>query len=226
MVDFARVQDRIYYGYGKAAIRLGTSHSIYRSADGINPITSPNLLGTQLISVDADLKYNRARKYGDMSWYFLPQDGLGTSLFALQNYDYMVGSTVTYFIADIAPDDRLSPPLCVECNATVSIISPINPITPGANTYQAYQPGVGTQRIQNCPASILQYSSGSKDGTLKLPSGCKLPFYQITLPDFDDVVIGSGDVLIDDEGRRMIISSAERTKKVLGFRLIAAQLGT
>jgi|SRR6185312_14329484 len=226
MVDFARVQNRIYYGYGKAAKRLGTSHSIYRSANGIDPITSPNLLGTQLISVDADLNFDRARKYGDMTWEFMPEDGLGTTLFALQNYDYMVGAQTTYFIADIAADARLSPPLCVECNSVISISSPTASLTPGANTYQQYQKGSGTERLRSCPAAILQYSGGSKEVTLKLPTSCKLPFYQVTLPDFDDVIIAAGDILTDDENRTMIIVSAERTKRVLGFRLIAAQLGT
>ncbi len=226
MVDFARVQNRIYYGYGKASLKLGVTHSIYRSADGITPIQSGNLLGTQLISIDDNLKYNKARNYGDNEWQFLPQDAQGTTLFALQNYDYMVGPTVTYFISDVVPDDRLSPPSCVECNAVISVSLPINSIPLNSNVYQEYQHGQGTQILLNCPASLLERGARSGYNNLNLPSSCKLPFYEITIPDFDDVVITAGSILTDDEGRTMIISSAERTKHSLGFRIVAAQLGT
>lgn len=102
MVDFARVQNRIYYGYGKAATRLGTNHDIYRTTNPINPIQAANFFATQLFSVDQNLKYMSPKKYGDLIWQFLPFNGL-----VLQNYDYFVNSTTTYFIADIAPTDRL-----------------------------------------------------------------------------------------------------------------------
>ncbi len=225
MANFARIQNRIYYGYGKAAIRLGTSHAVYRSSNGITPIQSGNLLGSQLVSMDTDLKYTKSRAYGDYTWYFLPQDGQGTTLFALQNYDYMVGGTTTYFIIDILPDDRLSPPICVECNAIISIVAPTSSLTPGINPYQQYQVGVGTQILLNCPASITA-NSGKSDNNLKLPTSCRLPFYNINIPDFDDVLVQTGDVLTDDSQRTMIIVSAERTKNVMGFRLIAAEVAT
>jgi hypothetical protein len=229
MVDFARIQNRIYYGYGKAAIRLGTDHSIYRSSNGVDPISSGNLLGTQKISIDADLKYNKARKSGDMMWYFLPEDGLGQNgSFALANYDYMVGPDTTYFIADIDPGDRLSPPSCIECNAVASIASVTNSLTPGSNGYQSYQPSSPPSNyyLTNFPCAILQYARGYKEMSLKQPTSSGLPSYQIIVPAFDDVVIKIGDILTDTTGRRMQINSAERVKRASGFRLIAMQLGT
>lgn len=220
MVDFARVQNRIYYGYTQASKRLGTSHLIYRSPDGINPIQSNNQIGTQLISIDQDLTYKKTKKYGDMVWQFLPEDGLN-----LQNYDYMVGSTVTYFIVDVAPDGRLSPPTCVECNAIISITAPSNkPLNPGVNPYQSYQKDIPSPILQNCPVSILQH--GKMDtSNMRLPTSVRLPYYSIILPEFDDVVIQTGYVITDDIGRRLNVLSAERTKKTLGFRIIAVQDG-
>ncbi len=227
MADFARIQNRIYYGYGKASLRLGTTHSVYRSSTGINPIASGNLLGTQLFSMDADLKYIKPRKYGDNTWQFLPQDAQGTTLFALQNYDYLVGSTVTYFIVDILPDDRLSPPLCMQCNGIVSIFSPSSTtLTPGSGAYIEYQLGQGVTRVTACPASILQYSTGNKEVSLKLPTSPKLPYYQIVLPEFGGTIIKTGDMITDDAGRTMIIVSAERTTKNLGFRIVASEVAT
>ena len=219
MVDYARIQNRIYYGYGKAAIRLGTTNSIYRSSNGINPIQSGNLIGAQLIGFDQDYKYTKARKYGDMTWQFLPQNGL-----ALEVYDYLVGSEFTYFIVDVIPDGRLSPPLCVECNDSISIFSPSNaPLVAGSNPIQQFT-NYGATLVQNAPVALLEHTRFDTNN-LKLPTSVKLPMYEITMPDFDDIEIMPGHFLIDSIGRRMVIISAEQTKKSLGFRLIAAQQG-
>jgi hypothetical protein len=225
MVDFARVQNRIYYGYGKAAIRLGTAHAIYRSTDGNNPIKLANFLFNKLISVDQDFKYTNPKKYGDPVWQFLPQDGL-----LLQNFDYMVSpSGINYFIVDIKPDDRLSPPLCVECNTIISINRPSNlannTLQPGANTYQEYPLKADqTPIIVDCPVSIIQYTR-FEPNTMKLPTSVKLPMYQITIPEFDNIIYKSGDTITDSNGRRFSVISAERTKKSLGFRIYATQEG-
>lgn len=225
MVDFARVRNRIYYGYGKAAKKLGVSFNIYRSPNGINPIQSGNLIGTQLIAIDDDLTYMKARRYGDNVWQFMPQDGIGSTLFALNDYDYMVGPAVTYFIADVGPPDRLSPPLCVECNDKITVVDPANALTPGINPYQQYQPSQGTTIVSNCPVSLLQAGRGITNN-LGLPSSCKLPFYDIVMPDFDDILIKVGFIVTDSNNRRMVIVSAEQTKVVLGFRIIAAEVAT
>lgn len=222
MVAFARIQELIYKGYGKAAIRLGTTHDIYRSTDGINPIQEENKQTAQLISIDENLKYTSARKYGDMTWQFLPENGL-----VLQNYDYMVGASTTYFIGDIAPDDRLSPPLCVECNNTISIFIPKNNPTKGANPTQQfnnYGPN-GANLIKNCPVALLEHTRFDAN-TLKLPTSVKLPMFEITMPEFDNIIIEPGYFINDIYGKRLVILSAERTKKTLGFRIIALTQGT
>lgn len=219
MVDFARVQNRIYYGYGKAATRLGTSHAIYRSANGIDPIQQPNFLFNQLISVDENLKYTKAKKYGDMQWQFLPENGL-----LLQNYDYMVSpSGIHYFIVDIIPDDRLTPPTCVECNAIISLFDLSNTLNPGGNPYQQF-PGDKTTILSNCPAAVMQYTRMDMDN-MRLPTSVKMPTYSILVPDFDDVVIKSGQEIEDDKGRHMVVIVAEQTKKNLGLRIIAQLKG-
>lgn len=220
MVDFARVQNRIYYGYSKAAQRLGTSHAVYRSTDGNNPIQSGNLIGNQLISVDQNLKYTSVKKYGDPVWQFLPEDGL-----SLKNYDYLVGASVTYFIADVVSDDRLSPPICVECNGVITITRPSNEstLTPGKNNYQQL-PLTQPQIITGCPVSILQFGRFDAS-TMKLPTSVRLPMYSINLPEFNNILIKPGDLIEDDNGRRLAVLSAERSKKALGFRIIAAEQG-
>lgn len=221
MANFARIQNRIYYGYGKAAQRLGTTHSIYRSATGIDPIEDGNLIGEQLISVDNDYKYNKAKKYNDPVWQFLPEDGA-----ELQNYDYFISeSGVIYFIVDILPDDRLTPPVCVECNSRVSISRPTRPLTPGKqDSYIGYIPADSTPILTDCPASVLQHSR-MESNNMKLPTSARLPFYSILLPNFDGVLVKTGDIIQDSEDRRMSVINAELTKKTLGLRIIASEQG-
>jgi len=220
MVDFARIQERIYYGYGKAAVRLGTVHNIYRSATAINPLKPENLLGTEYISIDQNYNYTLAKKYGDPVWQFLMTNGL-----TLQNYDFMVSPDgVNYFIIDIVPDNRLNPPTCVECNSTISIFSTSSTLTTGNNSYQAYDPFKAPKIYENCPVSILQHAKTDTQ-TLKLPTSVKLPYYQIIVPELGNSLPKIGDVLLDDKGRRMAIINSEKTKKSLGFRLVAGELG-
>lgn len=220
MANFALIQRKIYYGYEKAAIRLGTTHNIYRSTDGIDPIKAANLIGTRLISIDQNYKYMSAKKYGDPVWQFLMTDGL-----TLQNYDYMVSpGGINYFIVDIKPDNRLNPPTCVECNDIVSVFRTTSTRTAGENPYQTYNPATTPTLLKNCPASVLQHNRTDAQN-MKLPTSVKLPFYSILLPEFDDIIIKTGDVIIDSKGRRYAAINAERTKKSLGFRIIAGELG-
>lgn len=214
MVDFARVQNRIYYGYTKAAQRLGTTHAIYRSSNGINPLQMSNFQFNTRISIDQDFKYVKGRKYGDMSWQFLPEDGL-----TLRTYDYMVGSEFTYFIADIAPDGRLNPPLCVECNAVITLNGLRSPLVSGKNPYQQI---VQQPILVNCPAAILEYTRMDMSN-MKLPTSVKNPTYNITVPEFDSVIIQTGDEIDDDKGRRMVVIAAEITSKSLGLRILAQE---
>jgi len=220
MVDFARVQNRIYYGYGKAAIRLGTQHAIYRTLNPINPIQAANLVGNTFISIDQNLKYMTPKKYGDLVWQFLPFDGL-----SLQDFDYMVGGTTTYFIADIAPDDRLSPPLCVECNAVISVNRPTNaPLPAGTVPYQQYQPATSVLKVQAMPCMLLQHSKIDAHN-LKLPTSVKLPYFAITIPEIDGLDVITGDIITDDNGRRLAVISSELTRRTLGLRIVAVELG-
>lgn len=215
MVSFTLVQNRIYTrGYKKCAEKLGVNFKIYRSTNGLNPIQPNNLLPDQKVWIDQDFKANKSRKYGDMTWQFTPEFGL-----TLQNYDYMVGPTTTYFIGDIAPSDRFTPPLCVECNGIISLFDLTNaPLIPGKNNYQEY--GNKVPILLNCPVAILQNSKMDMEN-MKLPTSVKLPYYSIFVPYFDDIVIKSGNEIEDNKGRKMMVINAEQTKKSLGIRIIA-----
>lgn len=218
MVDFARIQNRIYYGYGKAAQRLGVSHDIYRSATAIDPLNSANLIQTLFVSIDQDYTYNKPAKYGDPVWQFLPENGL-----SLLNFDFMVNPDNIYYIIDVDPTDRLSPPICVECNKTITISRPSVSQQPGANGYSEYLPGTATILYSNCPAAMIEYSRGDNTTSMKIPTSVKMPQYKVYLPMLGDVQIITGDIVQDSNNNRFAVSSVEITD--LGYRLMAQVLG-
>lgn len=219
MFDFNAIRGLVYLGYGIAARYLGADFQVYRPPNGLNPLAQENYVDTRKISIDQDWTYKKTKKYGDPTWQFLPENGL-----TLQNYDYLVGPDNTYFITDVASDERLNPIICVECNANITLYKNISARSTGTNAYQAYDPFTGQKLLENCPVSLLQHTRFDPAG-MKLPTSVKLPFYQITAPDFPNIVIRTGDVIQDDKGRRLAVINAEKTKKSLGFRIIASELG-
>jgi hypothetical protein len=216
MVDFARIQQKIYKGYGKAAIRLGTSHAIYRSTDGNNPIKIGNFLFNQLVGIDQDYTYKKAKKYGDPTWQFLPENAL-----LLQNFDYMVNQGNTYFIIDVMPTDRLNPILCVECNTIITVTRPTQPTGTGAVGYGGYLPATATTLLTSCPASVLEGTKGETN-TLKLPLDTRSPYYKILLPYLGGIQLRISDLVSLPNGNRLVISSVELTG--LGWRLQAGSV--
>jgi hypothetical protein len=217
MADFASIQNRIYYGYGKAAQRLGTTHAVYRSADGNNPIQQANFIFNQLISVDQDLTYKKAQKYNDPVWQFLPANGL-----LLQNFDYFVSpSGINYFITDIVPDDRLTPPTCVECNEVITITRPTQPTGKGAVGYGGYLPGTAEVLLTSCPASVLEGFRGEANA-LKMPLDTRSPYYKILLPYLGDITLRISDLISLSDGTRLVISSVELAD--MGWRLQAGSV--
>jgi hypothetical protein len=217
MADFALIKNKIYSkGYYNVAKRLGVQFSIYRSADGNNPIKIGNFLFNQLISIDQDWTYKKAKKYGDPSWRFFPGNGL-----ILQNFDYMVGPDNTYFISDVNSNERLNPILCVECNTIITVTRPTQPTGTGAVGYGGYLPATATTLLTSCPASVLEGTKGETN-TLKLPLDTRSPYYKILLPYLGGIQLRISDLVSLPNGNRLVISSVELTG--LGWRLQAGSV--
>ncbi len=215
-MDGATLQARIYSGYAKAALRIGTTFSLYRPTTATNPIATPTLLGALLASFNAmDMKYGKPNPYGKPMWYCLA-DGS-----QLQEGDYLVSADMTYFIAAMQP---LLPILAVDCNRVVTAFRPQQQTGVGAVGYGGNTAQNETVLASGFPASILQGTKGER-GDTKLPGDVRNPWWTILLPNIPGgVVMRTDDVLTDDLGRRYTISSAEQTD--LGWRLTALETET
>lgn len=209
MVDYVRVQDRIYYGYGKAALKLGKTYSIYRATNATNPISISNLEGTTLVSPTVDWKYMRANKYGNPVWILLV-DGR-----VIEPYDYLVGVDFTFFVNEMEP---LLPINGVECNKVVSIKRPHLALTPGGNPYGGYETSGVLQTATGLPISVKQ-GGRMENNKFNLPLDTKSPSYEVLLPFLPGFNIRIGDFIDDDDGVRIAVTSVEETS--IGFRCLA-----
>lgn len=213
-MDAATLQQKIYAGYGKAALRIGPSYNQYRPSSAINPFQGGPLQSLYASFNAEDMTYSRPNKYGKATWFCLV-DGTQT-----QVGDYLINGEKTYFIA--AQQDTL-PILAVECNRTINIFRPQQQTQPGVNPYGGTIDANQTELLSGWPASILQGTKGEKDGAV-LPGDVRLPWWAILLPAYPGVTLLTADIITDDINRRYIISSAELTD--LGWRLTCMQAQT
>ncbi|AJG19067.1 hypothetical protein [Cupriavidus basilensis] len=202
-MDAAKLQDRIYVGYAKAAKRIGYVYDVYRPASAANPLTA------KVASLNASFSaqewtYTKANLPSKPFWYCL-MDGRETQL-----GDYLVYGQSVHFIAGMQSE---LPILTVECNARVWVTRPMASSGFGAQGYSCSSAHtddyvLGTQNGAGWPASIL---FGSR--TLRhqlLPTSADEHGYQILLPMSNPIALLAGDVITDDLARRFMVAGAER----------------
>ncbi|SDR37616.1 hypothetical protein SAMN05443245_5245 [Paraburkholderia fungorum] len=214
-MDAATLQQKIYSGYGKAALRIGPAYDLFRPTSAISPTAQPNQIATLNASFNSqDMTYSKPNVYGKPLWYALV-DGTQT-----QVGDYLIGDGQTFFIAAM---QTTLPILAVQCTNTLNIFRPQQQTAAGENPYGGTVDENQTELMTAWPASVLQGTKGEKDGAV-LPGDVRLPWWAILLPAWPGVILRSADIITDDINRRFIISSAEITD--LGWRITAMQAQT
>lgn len=208
MVTYAYIQDKIYFGYGKAAQKIGQEADIFRSSNGINPIASGNLIGQTFLSQNVVWSYEKANKYGNAVWQ-LVVDGRD-----IQVFDYLITDSFTFFVIGMQP---LLPILGVECNRTVSIVRPTKPRTPGANDYGGYEIADVLTIALNLPISALS-GGRMENNQFKLPLDTRSPSFTLLIPNLPEIDLRIGDLVDDNRGVRLALTSVELTD--FGYRCI------
>lgn len=215
-MDAAKLQDKVYAGYAKAAKRIGYQADQYRPSSASNPISSGNKLRSIYASFNAeDMSYNKPNKYGHPTWYGLVDGSL------TQNGDYLTNAQDgTYFIA---AQQTALPILMVQCNRVIDIKRPQIQANVGAIAYGGATASTESPLMTQWPASVLQGTKGEKADSV-LPGDTRSPWFSVLLPFFAGVIVRSGDIIHDDLARRFVISSVEVTD--LGYRMTAQQAQT
>lgn len=209
MVAYAHVQERISYGYAKAAEKVGQTFALYRAPNGINPINQNNYLQDVFVSANVSWDYMKASAYGNAVYQLIIDQRV------IKAGDILVGNGVTFFINAAEP---LLPTNGVQCNRSVRLTRPSGTHLAGANPYGGYDPLDVEEILLNCPVSILDKGRPASAG-FKLPLDVGMPRTIILMPFLPNVEPRIGDLLDDDRGVRVALYSVEKTD--FGFRCTA-----
>lgn len=216
-MDAAKAQSKIWKGYGKAALRLGSSYSHYRASSWINPIQAGNLRGTILASFTPSSQdqfgYGKSVK---------PDDYIRNGLFDASGVlarDILVGATATYFVAALGD---LLPTTCIRCDRILSQRRQ-SAQTPqiGEAPYSGVTVAGESVIASGVPGAIVKKSAATR-ATNITPSAAPGPTgVEIHVP-LPKGSVRTGDIFVDDEGFRYQVSTPQWTLN--GYRLEAIML--
>jgi hypothetical protein len=211
----SKLQDRLYFGLGRAARHAGQLADAYRPRGAASPLDKRNrFLRLPAAFLPAKGDAGKTNLYGDPLWH-----GLFDASYTRPG-DYIVLGEHRYFIASQAP---MLPVLCVLANRTISITRPNAQSTVAGNPYGGYTAGSGTVTMVGWPASILGESRLGETGA-GLPADLSVPYWNVLLPATTGVAISPGDLIADDLGRTATVSGSELTE--LGWRITAKMATT
>jgi hypothetical protein len=211
-VDESRVKDRIRWGLNIAARTVGTPTDAYRPSGVSEPLLPSNRF-LRLHAAFSDVRggFERANTYDQPLW-----NGVFDAAYTRVG-DYLVQPGGTWFIASQQP---FTPVLCVRADRIVSLARPAAPSTVGVNTYGGITATTSTPLLTNWPASMRAASLAGVPSA-DLPGDSSLSRWTVLLPARPDLILQFSDLLIDDLGRKAVVSSAELTN--LGWRLSVKQ---
>ena len=218
-MDGVKLQSRLWKGYGKAAKRIGTLHTVYRPGTiTTNPLIQANIV-TQIQAVfaihTAQFTFDKPSDYKDNLFHGLFDATL------CKSGDYLVGDDGTYFITAFDP---IKPTLCVQCSPILALHRPAQASGVGLGAYSGEVIATETTLFSGFPGGMVLRSQAERSEKIT-PSDAGSGSYEILLP-----VIGSGivprpsDILSDQYGRRYAVKTVEISE--LGWRIRVNELVT
>jgi hypothetical protein len=197
-MDGVRLADRLAYGAGCAARRVGFLHDAYRPAGKMAPLDLANRfmrLCVALVLPGGDVGgpggFGVPFRQGWADWSYL------------QVGDYLAGPEGVMFVAAIEPP---KPMLVVMTNAVVGLARPGAVSQAGLSGYGAATPE--TRLLEGFPASLL--AGGTGDRTRNgLPDDGKVPGFVALLPVVENVTPQVADILSNERGERYAVNAVE-----------------
>jgi hypothetical protein len=212
-MDGIRLADRLAYGAGCAARRIGFLHDAYRPDGAAVPID----LAKRFLRLCVAFVLPGGSVAGP-SGFGVPYRQAWADWSYLRVGDYLAGPEGTVFIAAIEPP---KPMLVVMTNAMVGLARPAAPVLAGLNPYGAVLPGTQSVLLSGFPASLLV--GGVDDRTrVGLPDDTKVPGFTALLPAVPCVQPHVADILSDERGERFVITAVELVNGVWRLSLVQA----
>jgi hypothetical protein len=212
-MDGVRLADRLSYGAGCAARRVGFVHDAYRP-DGATMPVDPTRRFLRLPvafvlpggSVSAPSAFGVPFRQAWADWSYLRVG------------DYLAGPEGTVFVAAIEPP---KPMLVVMTNAVVSLSRAAAPVLPGLNDYGAVLPSTQSVLLTGFPASLLVDGTGDRTRA-GLPDDTKLPGFTALLPAVPRVAPRVADIVTNDRAERFVITAVELVDGVWRLNMVQA----
>lgn len=212
-MDGVKLADRLAYGAGCAARRVGFLHDAFRPVEPEAPLDLARrflrlcvayVLPGGSVTAPGGLGMPYRQAWADWSY--------------LRPGDYLAGPEGVVFVASIEPP---KPMLVVMTNAVVTLARPGAPVLAGLNQYGAVTPRNETILLRDFPASLLAGGMGDRTRA-GLPDDTKVPGFIALMPVVGCVTPQVGDLLLDELGRRFVLTSMEGLGAVWRFSVVQA----
>jgi hypothetical protein len=217
-MDAAKLEAKIFGGYAKAAKRIGYVYDVFRPAGAADPLTV--LVASQNAAFSAlEWTFKRAGLPEKPCWYCVSDGRL------LQVGDYLVRGRSIYFIGGM---QSILPIIAVECNRRIWVQRPPVPSGVGAVSYSGVCAG-DDDIVLGSPGGAGGWPAaelfGGKTRThAELAASGDEHGFRFWLPVSVPIVIASGDIIVDDLGRRFSVGGAELTEQM--WRLDVTEVHT
>jgi hypothetical protein len=212
-MDGVKLADRLAYGAGCAARRAGFLHDAYRPEGPAQPVDLARRFLRLCVAfvlpggaVAAPAGFGVPYRQAWVDWSYLRAG------------DYLVGPEGVAFVAAIEPP---KPMLVVMTNAVVDVVRPAAPVLAGLNRYGAITVGTEAVLLAGFPASLLTGGVGDRTRA-GLPDDTRVPGFIAMLPVVQDVTPQVADLVLDEHGRKYVVTAVETLNAVWRFSLVQA----
>jgi hypothetical protein len=209
MTGAERIADAISRGLGQAALRVGEECDVFRPEGAELPLDPERRLVRLACAFSAGAPgFKRAPMPGKPHWYAV----LDTAY--VQVGDYLRGRAGTYFMASLG---ALVPPLVVRCNRVLDLVRAEEAPVAGLEGYGGETRWTLRTLLRGWPASVLADASAPRGA---LPADGAGTAWRVLMPVLPEAP-RAADLLVGEDGTRLVVSSAEGTAE--GWRLLARQ---
>jgi hypothetical protein len=212
-MDGVKLADRLAYGAGCAARRVGFLHDAYRP-DGAE---APVELAKRFLRLAVAFVLPGG-SVGAPSGFGVPFRQAWADWSYLRVGDYLAGPEGTVFVAAIEPP---KPMLVVMTNTVASLWRPAAPVLAGVNPYGAVLPSTETALATGFPASLLVGGIGDRTRA-GLPDDTRVPGFVALLPALPCVQPRVADILSNERAERFLVTAVELMNGVWRLSLVQA----
>jgi hypothetical protein len=212
MVTEAIIQSHVNHGYSIAASKVGHTFVVFRPLDTGPVLRNQNIVQELPLAFDQDYHFGfmKPSEYNKQNYYAL----LDLTLIKVGDYLWDYDQHI-FFVAWIEP---LRPAELTRCDATINLIQPSGSIDNGY--------GGDTTPVTKITGWPIAISPGTKGETNEAhtPGSVRSPWmigYAPLLP--DGVMIEEYDVIIDELGRRYVVSMPSLGKEGWYFSMAMEQ---